>query len=97
MANEKRICYSLMCGSANVAGFGQFLGGCNGDVSPVTSLGVQFSSDSLLDILSGSAHRAQVRRNPLTRVIRRKPILSEQALPVLRRSPRTLSGLILVD
>lgn len=35
-----------------------------------------------------SAHCAAVRRNPLTRVIRRKPILSEQALPVLQRSPR---------
>jgi hypothetical protein len=31
------------------------------------------------------------------RVIRRKPILSEQALPVLRRSPRTRSCPILVD
>jgi len=63
------------------------------DFSPVTSLGIQFPSDSLLsdsllDIPSGSAHCAEVRRNPLTRVFRRKPILSEQALPVLRRSPR---------
>src|SRR5579864_9180719 len=71
--------------------------GCYGDFSPVTSLGVQFSSDSLLDNPSGSAHCALVRRNALTRVIRRKPILPEQALPVLPRSPRSRPCPILVD
>ena len=55
---------------------------CNRDLSPVTNLGVQLSFDSLLDNPSGSAHCAEVRRNPLTRVIRRKPILFGQALPL---------------
>jgi hypothetical protein len=73
------------------------------DLSPVTSLGVQFSSDYLLsdyllDNFSGSAHCSRVRQSThLTRVIRRKPILSEQALPVYLAVDEFLSRRAIVD
>jgi hypothetical protein len=68
------------------------------DLSPVTSLGVQFSSDYLLDNFSGSAHCSRVRQSThLTRVIRKKPILSEQALPVYLAVDEFLSRRAIVD
>jgi hypothetical protein len=51
----------------------------------------RLSPDYLLDNSSGSASCSCISRPTSPRVLRRKPILSEQALPVLRRSPRTRS------
>src|SRR5580765_3072481 len=57
---------------------------------PDISCATDTRSTLFLTSCLGSAHCSRVRRaTHLTRVFRRKPILSEQALPVLRLSPRT--------
>jgi len=57
----------------------------------------EFHPNCSLDNRSGGAHCSAVPRDPPHQSLSRKPILSEQALPVLRRSPRTRQCPILVD